>query len=121
MPKRQAEWAAIVKKYNLVAPVDLHAYVGESFFFADSCLGYRKDGSPKLVSQPMLVSTIKARQAGFHDCIDSGGHDAQVDSRFSAEPAAAADQLGAASNAFAAEVPAILPNTAPDISPVPPG
>ncbi len=72
MPKRQAEWAAIVKKYNLVAPVDLHAYVGESFFFADSCLGYRKDGSPKLVSQPMLVSTIKARQAGFHDCIDSG-------------------------------------------------
>ena len=71
MPKRQADWAAIVKKYNLVAPADLHAYVGESFHFADSCLAYRKAGTPNLVSKPMLVSTIKARQAGFHDCIDS--------------------------------------------------
>ena len=71
MPKRQAQWAAIVKKYNLVAPADLHAFVGESFYFADSCLAYRKEGSSTLVSRPMLVSTIKARLAGFHDCIDS--------------------------------------------------
>lgn len=71
MPKRQAEWAAIVKKYNLVAPTDLHAFVGESFHFADSCLAYYTAGNKALVSRPMLVSTIKARQAGFHDCIDS--------------------------------------------------
>jgi nucleoside-diphosphate-sugar epimerase len=71
MPKRHAEWAAIVKKYNLAAPADLKAYVGESFYFADSCFGYRKPGTADLVSRPMLVSTIKARQAGFHDCIDS--------------------------------------------------
>jgi nucleoside-diphosphate-sugar epimerase len=71
MPKRQAQWAAIVKKYNLVAPADLQAFVGESFHFADSCLAYRQEDRPALVSKPMLVSTIKARQAGFHDCIDS--------------------------------------------------
>ena len=39
IPKRQAEWAGIVRKYNLLAPADLRAYVGESFHFADSCLG----------------------------------------------------------------------------------
>ena len=71
MPKRQADWTVIVKKYNLVAPVDLHAYVGESFHFADSCFAYRREGTPNLVSRPMLVSTIKARQAGFCDCLDS--------------------------------------------------
>jgi nucleoside-diphosphate-sugar epimerase len=71
MPKREPQWAAIVKKYNLIAPTDLQAYVGESFHFADSCLAYRREGTANLVSQPMLVSTIKARQAGFHDCIDS--------------------------------------------------
>lgn len=71
MPKRQAEWAAIAKKYNLAAPADLKAYVGESFFFADSCFAYRKEGTADLVGHPMLVSTIKGRLAGFHDCIDS--------------------------------------------------
>lgn len=71
MPKRQAEWAAIVKKYILVAPADMHAFVGESFHFADGCFAYRREDSQALVSRPMLVSTIKARQAGFHDCIDS--------------------------------------------------
>jgi len=65
MPKREAEWAAIVRKYNLRAPANLYAFVGESFFFADACF------ASLAKVRPMLVSTIKARQAGFQDCIDT--------------------------------------------------
>ncbi|HYL38071.1 MAG TPA: SDR family oxidoreductase [Bryobacteraceae bacterium] len=71
LPKRQADWAAIVKKYNLAAPADLKAYLGESHYFADACFGYHKEGGESRRSRPSLVSTIKVRQAGFHDCIDS--------------------------------------------------
>jgi len=65
MPKHEAEWAAIVRKYNLRAPANLYAFVGESFFFADACF------ASLAKARPMLVSTIKLRQAGFHDCIDT--------------------------------------------------
>jgi len=66
MPKHAAEWAAIVGKYDLAAPADMHAFVGESFSLADFAFacGARNP-------QPIIVSTIKARQAGFHDCMDS--------------------------------------------------
>jgi nucleoside-diphosphate-sugar epimerase len=67
MPKRESEWAAIVKKYNLSAPPSLRDYVGQSFFFADAIFAY---GAKQLPSA-MLVSTIKARQHGFHDCMDT--------------------------------------------------
>lgn len=66
MPKRAAEWAAIVRKYDLAAPADMHDFVGESFGLADFAFAY---GAREV--NPILVSTIKARQAGFHDCIDS--------------------------------------------------
>ena len=66
MPKHAAEWAAIVRKYDLAAPADLHQFVGESFALADFAFAY---GAKQV--NPILVSTIKARQAGFHDCIDS--------------------------------------------------
>jgi nucleoside-diphosphate-sugar epimerase len=71
MPKRQAEWAAIVKKYGLAAPADLKAFVGESFYFADALFGHRPEGSAASADRPWLVNTVKIRQAGFHDCIDS--------------------------------------------------
>ena len=66
MPKHAAEWAAIVRKYKLRAPEDMHAFVGESFHLADFVFntGAKHSGVT-------LVSTIKARQAGFHDCIDT--------------------------------------------------
>jgi nucleoside-diphosphate-sugar epimerase len=67
MPAREAEWATIVRKYNLRAPTDLNALVGGSFEFADAVFGYGAAQTPP----PMLVSTIKARQAGFHECIDT--------------------------------------------------
>jgi nucleoside-diphosphate-sugar epimerase len=67
MPKHAAEWASIVRKYGLRSPVDMNAFVGESFEFADFCFAYGAERPPR----PALVSTIKARQAGFHDCIDT--------------------------------------------------
>jgi nucleoside-diphosphate-sugar epimerase len=66
MPKRAKDWAAIVGKYGLLAPEDMHAFVGESFSLADFSFAY---GVPN--PQPMIVSTIKARQAGFQDCMDT--------------------------------------------------
>lgn len=67
MPKRESEWAAIVKKYNLNAPPSLRDYVGQSFFFADAIFAY----GVKALPAAMLVSTIKTRQHGFHDCMDT--------------------------------------------------
>jgi len=67
MPAREAEWAAVVRKYNLRAPTDLASLVGGSFEFGDSVFAYGFNQFPPA----MLVSTIKARQAGFHDCIDT--------------------------------------------------
>jgi hypothetical protein len=67
VPARAAEWSAIVNKYNLRAPADLAALVGGSFEFTDSVFAYGFTQSPP----PMLVSTVKARQAGFTECIDT--------------------------------------------------
>jgi nucleoside-diphosphate-sugar epimerase len=67
MPKKATEWTGIVSKYGLRSPADINAFVGESFEFADFCFGYGADKPPR----PAIVSTIKARQAGFHDCIDT--------------------------------------------------
>jgi nucleoside-diphosphate-sugar epimerase len=67
MPKRNADWAKIVRKYNLRAPEDVMSFVGGSFEFADAVFGYGADRLPAA----MIVSTVKARQAGFNDCIDT--------------------------------------------------
>jgi nucleoside-diphosphate-sugar epimerase len=67
MPKRESEWAAIVRKYNLRAPASLRDYVGQSFIFADAIFAYGAEQPPPA----MLVSTIKARQHGFHECMDT--------------------------------------------------
>ncbi len=67
MPKKAAEWKAIVRKYGLRAPEDMLKFVGESFEFTDFCFGVEAQGP----ISPLIVSTIKARQAGFHDCMDT--------------------------------------------------
>ena len=67
LPKQQAAWEAIVQKYNLTCPASVQAFVGESAALADFCLAYGRDQPPP----PMLVSTIKLRQAGFHECMDT--------------------------------------------------
>ena len=70
MPKHAQQWAGIVRKYNLASPADLHAFVGESFALTDG--GFFYGGSTEGSGlRATLVSTIKLRQAGFHDCIDT--------------------------------------------------
>jgi nucleoside-diphosphate-sugar epimerase len=70
MPKYAAQWAEIVRKYNLVSPADLHAFVGESFALTDG--GFFYGGNPAGSElRATVVSTIKLRQAGFHDCVDT--------------------------------------------------
>jgi nucleoside-diphosphate-sugar epimerase len=67
MPRRADEWAAIVDRYGLRAPRALDAFVGDSFVYADMLLHYGSE----VVRPPALVSTIKLRQAGFGECIDT--------------------------------------------------
>ncbi len=68
MPSREAEWAAVVDKYNLRAPKSLKEYVGQSFILADFTMGY---GSQEERPPDMVVSTIKLRQAGFFEVMDT--------------------------------------------------
>ncbi len=67
MPKRQAEWSAIHRKYGLRSPENLRDFVGLSFQYADRNFAY----GDTLAAVPALVSTIKARKAGFHECVDT--------------------------------------------------
>jgi hypothetical protein len=67
MPPREAEWQAIVRRYGLRAPERLADFVGQGFIYADGQLAHGRTSPPPTT----LVSTIKARQAGFHDCMDT--------------------------------------------------
>jgi nucleoside-diphosphate-sugar epimerase len=67
MPPREPEWRTIVRKYGLRAPERLDDFVGQGFVYADRQFAYGAKQSPPTT----LVSTIKARQAGFHDCMDT--------------------------------------------------
>jgi hypothetical protein len=68
LPKRAGEWASIVDRYQLTAPRDIVDFAGyNSLVYTDMMLG----GAPTRGPVPALNSTIAARQAGFHDCIDT--------------------------------------------------
>lgn len=64
MPACSEIWDAIIAEQGLNA-ISLHDLVGASWQFADFVLGYGKRPGPT------ILSTIKLRQAGFHDCLDS--------------------------------------------------
>lgn len=67
LPRCQDEWAAIVEKYSLTARKDLVKFVGyNSLIYADIMMGASQRGA-----LPFLNSTVKARLAGFQDCIDT--------------------------------------------------
>jgi hypothetical protein len=63
MPSREAEWAALCEQLGLAAPRAFERFVGQGFVYADVFL------AP--ASGATLVSTIKLRQAGFGDCVDT--------------------------------------------------
>jgi len=66
LPGKAAVWDRIVRKHDLL-PLKLADMLGESHHYADYlfALGAKSTPSPK------IVSTIKLRQAGFGDCIDT--------------------------------------------------
>jgi hypothetical protein len=67
MPPRAGEWAEVVDRHGLRSPRDLHAFVGGSWAYADIMFGSL--GTPRPL--PAVLSTVKIRQAGFGDCVDT--------------------------------------------------
>jgi hypothetical protein len=65
MPRREDVWQRIVSKHGL-QPLALAQLVGSSWQFTDRVFGYG-------LTHPAdsVLSTIKLRQAGFHDCEDT--------------------------------------------------
>jgi hypothetical protein len=63
---REAAWARIRAKHNLVSP-DLERFVGLSFQYADYQMGFGRTDPPP----PSYSSTIKLMQAGFHEVMDT--------------------------------------------------
>lgn len=66
LPVKAAVWDTVVKRFGLrsVALADL---LGQSHIYADFVMAAGATREPR----PVLVSTIKLRQAGFGDCIDT--------------------------------------------------
>ena len=66
MPARADEWSALVDRHGLRSPRVMSDFVGESWQYADILFA----GSERR-SLPALLSTVKLRQAGFGECIDT--------------------------------------------------
>lgn len=66
LPQRAELWDRIVAKHGL-RPISLPAVLGESHHYADLLFSVGAGQAPAST----LVSTIKIRQAGFGDCIDT--------------------------------------------------
>jgi len=61
--ERAGAWSRIVSRHGLRVAQNPAAFLGESASLADFALGN--------CARTVLTSTIKIRQAGFHDCIDT--------------------------------------------------
>jgi nucleoside-diphosphate-sugar epimerase len=67
MPDQSAAWAHLVARHGLRGPADIMAFVGpNSLVYADMLL--REEAAPRT---PILNSTVKIRQAGFAECMDT--------------------------------------------------
>jgi nucleoside-diphosphate-sugar epimerase len=66
LPRKAEVWARVVAKHNLRS-LAMRDLLGESHHYADFCFAYGARRDPP----PVIVSTIKLRQAGFGDCIDT--------------------------------------------------
>lgn len=63
---RQDDWRELAHREGLAEP-DLTRLVGDSDIYADVMVGHGLQAPPP----PTFLSTIKLRQAGFGDCLDS--------------------------------------------------
>ena len=61
--ERRGAWSRLVSRHGLRVPDDPAVFLGESAWLSDFVLGN--------CSRTVLTSTVKLRQAGFHDCIDT--------------------------------------------------
>ncbi|HZZ90402.1 MAG TPA: NAD-dependent epimerase/dehydratase family protein [Caulobacteraceae bacterium] len=66
MPEHAAVWDRIVAKHGLKAP-PMAEFVGQSHYYGDLLFWWGVDRA----IPPILVSTVKLRQAGFAPCIDT--------------------------------------------------
>lgn len=66
LPRQAALWTRIARREKLRTS-SLTDLLGQSHFYADALFGA---GQERAVP-PALVSTIKLRQAGFHECMDT--------------------------------------------------
>jgi nucleoside-diphosphate-sugar epimerase len=66
LPEHADVWDRIVARHDLRAP-PIAGLVGESHHYADMLFAWGATG----MLPPTLVSTIKLRQAGFGDCVDT--------------------------------------------------
>ncbi len=66
LPQQAGAWRRIAERHGLVEP-DILRLVGSSHEYSDFCMATGVEKTPP----PALVSTIKVRQAGFADCIDT--------------------------------------------------
>jgi len=65
--EQEETWAEIVAQHDL-QPTTIAELVGESHHYADFAFAYGSDGRN---SSPAFVSTVKLRQAGFTDTVDT--------------------------------------------------
>ena len=66
LPAKAAAWDALVERHGL-RRVPMADLLGESHHYADVCFGY---GATAL-GPPVLVSTVKLKQAGFNEVMDT--------------------------------------------------
>jgi nucleoside-diphosphate-sugar epimerase len=67
IPQQTSAWERLVARHQLTAPADIIAFVGtNSLVYADMLVR-----EPPACRTPMLNSTIKIRQAGFAECMDT--------------------------------------------------
>jgi nucleoside-diphosphate-sugar epimerase len=67
LPEHAEVWDRIVKKHDL-RPIRMAQLLGESHHYADLLF---RSGAPREAPTAILVSTIKLRQAGFGECVDT--------------------------------------------------
>ena len=80
-PKQEERWLAIHGRHQLRSPAPLKDFVGLSFQYADRNFAF----GDALAASPTLVSTVKLRQAGFHECVDTERMFTRLIGRYQAE------------------------------------
>lgn len=66
IPRYEAVWQELVTRHGL-RRYTIRELVGDSFHYVDGIGATGRERAPP----PAIVSTIKARRLGFHDCIDT--------------------------------------------------